>query len=235
MEITELIKNYQPDAQKIADLQTVSVCLLVGIMGAGKDTIKRQLLSKGNYFEFVSYTTRQPRNNDGITEIDGKDYFFIDIAEAKRMLVDGEFIEAKQVAQNVYGTGIATLLEAKASGQIALNDVDIQGVSEYKKLLPQTTAVFILPPSFEEWQQRVRSRYQSDREFEEVWPGRREVAIRELQMALSVPYYHFVINDNLDRAVDAVDKIANYQDKFHRKDDEARLIARGILEQISAN
>lgn len=235
MDLENLLANYAPDAQKIVELRSVPVCLIVGIMGAGKDTIKKQLLARGDYFEFVSYTTRLPRSNNGIMETHGKEYFFVDLVEAARMLKNGEFIEAKKVGSNIYGTGIATLVAAKASGKIALNDLDIQGVAEYKQLLPQTIAVFILPPSFEEWQKRVRSRYASDEDFQAIWPERRDVAIAELQTALSVPYYHFVINDDLDTAVEAVDKIAHYDDKFHRKDDEARLLARDLLESIQAN
>ncbi len=235
MQFDELLKNYQPSATKIAELKDAEVVLLVGIMGAGKDTIKKQLLAGGQYFEFVSYTTRAPRSNNGVMEVNGKDYFFIDLIEAERMLRASEFIEAKKVGSNIYGTGLATLAEAKASGKIAVNDLDIQGVDEYKHLLPQTIAIFILPPSFAEWQKRVRSRYASDEEFRAIWPERREVAIGELQTALSVPYYHFVINDDLDAAVQAVDKIAAYGDKFHRKDDEARLLARNILAEILAN
>lgn len=235
MDLENLILTYEPDAAKIAELQSVPVCLLVGIMGAGKNTIKKQLLSNGAYFEFVSYTTRPPRSNNGVMEVDGKDYFFIDIAEAERMLLAGEFIEAKKVGSNIYGTGLATLAQAKQSGKIALNDIDIQGVAEYKNLLPQTIAVFILPPSFAEWQKRVRSRYVSDEAFQSIWPERREVAIAELETALSVPYYHFVINNDLTTAVEAIDKIAHFDDKFHRKDDEARLLARDILAEILTN
>ena len=235
MDFDELLKNYQPDPQKIAELAGVEVCLLVGISGAGKDTIKRRLLDTGRYFNFISYTTRAPRSNNGVAEIDGEDYFFITHDSAEQMLHSGEFIEAKEYAGNIYGTGLQTLAEAKELQQTAINDVEVQGVSEYKTLLPQTVAVFILPPSFSEWQKRVRTRYQSEDEFHEVWPKRREAAIRELEFALSVPYYHFVINDDIDLAVTAVDKIVNNRDKFHRKDDEARLLARDILAEILAN
>lgn len=232
MQFDQLLKNYQPSPEKIHELTDVDVALLVGISGAGKDTIKKRLLDTGHYFNFISYTTRSPRSNNGIAEVDGEDYFFIARDVAYQMLQNGEFIEAKEYAGNIYGTGLGTLAEAKKLHKIALNDVEVQGVSEYKTLLPQTIAIFILPPSFDEWQKRVKNRYPSEAEFQVVWPQRREAAIRELEFALEVPYYHFVINDTIDVAVQAVEKIASSRDKFYRKDDEARLLARDILQQI---
>lgn len=235
MDLEHLIKNYQPSPTKIASLVNVKICMLVGISGAGKDTIKGRLLATNRYDNFVSYTTRLPRADNGVAEVDGVDYHFITREQAIAMLQAGDFIEAKHYAGNIYGTGIATLEKAKENERIALNDIEVQGVDEYKKLLPQTIAVFILPPSLTEWQRRLKSRYATDEEFEAVWPERRATAIRELEHALSVPYYHFVINDELESSVEAVDKIANSADRFHRKDDDIRLLARDMLEAMKNN
>lgn len=235
MDFTQLLQTYQPSKDQVANLQDVSLCLLVGISGAGKDTTKRHLMTTGRYFNFISYTTRAPRENNGVMEKDGEDYYFISLAEAQQMLEKGEFIEAKEYAGNVYGTGFRELRKARQEGKIAINDVEVQGVSEYKLLLPQTIAVFILPPSYSEWRRRIASRYASEAELEGVWPKRREAAIRELEHALKVPYYHFVINDDLEASIAAVEKIVEAGDTFHRKDDEARLLARDLLEEIKAN
>lgn len=235
MDITELLENYQPDKAQVETLADVKLCLLVGISGAGKDTTKRRLLSTGRYFNFISYTTRAPRENDGIMEKDGEDYFFITRDKARDMILRGEFIEVKEYAGNIYGTGFAGLQMAHNEHKIALNDVEVQGVGEYKSLLPQTIAIFILPPSYGEWRRRMASRYAIEAELESVWPARREAALRELEHALKVPYYHFVINDDLDASIEIIEKIASGGDIFHRKDDEARLLARDILEQIKAN
>lgn len=79
----------------------------------------------------------------------------------------------------------------------------------------------------------MKIRYGLTEVSHEDWAKRRESAIRELKHALLVPYYHFVINDNLDQAVLAVMKIASHEsDEFHGKDDEARLMARTFLEKI---
>ena len=79
----------------------------------------------------------------------------------------------------------------------------------------------------------LRNRYNNEA-FAREWPKRRDAAIRELEHALEVPYYHFVINDELDATVDAVRSIAYNKDHFTRKDDEVRLIARDILESMRA-
>lgn len=235
MDFSQLLHEYQPSNDEIAALKDAKLCLLVGISGAGKDTIKRKLLAGGDFYNFISYTTRAPRQNNGVMEIDGQDYFFVSRDQAEAMLQGGEFIEAKEYSGNIYGTAFKLLRLALEADKIALNDVEVQGVDEYKKLLPQTIAVFILPPSYKEWRRRITGRYKSEAEFREVWPERREAAIRELEHALAVPYYHFVINDDLDAAVEAVSKIAHSSDLFHRKDDEARLLARNILAEILAN
>lgn len=232
MELEEAIKDYKPNLEALAKVKDSSIVLLVGITGAGKDTIKNSLLTQSEYYNFISYTTRKPRLNKGVMEQDGHDYNFISIDEALIMLRDGKFIEAKEYAGNVYGTAYDTLLNA--GDKVAVNDVEVQGVSDYKKYLPQAIAIFIVPPSFDEWQRRLKMRYSAE-EFAAVWDGRRQAAIRELDYALKVPYYHFVINDDINLAIDAVHKIIANHDNFTRKDDEARLVARDLLASILSN
>ena len=108
--------------------------LLVGISGAGKDTVKRCLLEDNEFADIVSYTTRQPRQNAGVLETPGVDYHFIDEAAAVNMLENHEFIEAKFVHGTVYGTGAKEIQAIAEAGKIAVTDIDVQGVSEYKKL-----------------------------------------------------------------------------------------------------
>src|SRR5262245_46700213 len=94
--ISALLASYHPSSLAKEVIMQAPPVLLVGISGAGKDTIKKALLKTGRYFDFISYTTRQPRVNHGVPEKDGVDYHFIDLPEAKRMLYAGEFIEAKE-------------------------------------------------------------------------------------------------------------------------------------------
>lgn len=230
--IEELLANYKPSREAIDQVVDARIALLVGISGAGKDTIKQELLAGGGFYNFISHTTRPPRTNNGVMEQDGVDYHFITRDQSIDMIRRGEYIEAKLYAGNVYGTTLGGAAAALDAGLVAINDVEVQGVDEYKKLLPNTIAIFILPPNFDEWVSRLRRRYSTDEEFNNEWPKRRDTAVTELTHALEVPYYHFVINDDLGRAVEVVKKMALGSDRFTRKDDEARLAARDLLEII---
>lgn len=232
MDLERLINTYHPPEEAIELIKNTKIALLVGISGAGKDTIKRALLEKPDFGEIISHTTRAPRENEGVLEQDGVNYHFIDEMTAHDMLEDGKFVEAKFVHGTVYGTSIAEVEVAGRTG-IALTDVDVQGVAEYKTVSDQVVAIFIIPPTYKEWIRRLKHRYTTEEEFLHEWPKRKESAIKELQRALELPYYHCVINDDLDRAVEVTAEIARRPDTFTRKDDEARLAARDLLRQIT--
>lgn len=230
--LEQQIADYTPDQAAIDLVLTTPITLLVGISGAGKDTIKRQLLQTGGYRDIVSHTTRAPRANNGVMEVPDVDYHFIDMATAERMIAAHEFIEAKFVHGTVYGTSVSELQQSHDEGLVAVTDIDVQGVAEYKGLSQQVVALFIVPPNYTAWRERLAARYETREEFEAEWPKRRDSAIRELTHALEVPYYHFIINDDLDEAVQVADDITRHGDVFYRKDDELRLRARDLLEAI---
>lgn len=231
-ELEQQIAVYQPSEAAMELVRSTPITLLVGISGAGKDTIKRKLLATGDYHDIVSHTTRAPRANNGAMETPDVDYHFIDAAEASRMVADHEFIEAKFVHGTVYGTSVDELRRSHDEGKIAVTDIDVQGVAEYKSLAQNVIALFILPPNYSTWRQRLSARYESTEAFEAEWPKRRDSAIAELTHALEVPYYHFIVNDELDEAVGVADEITKHGDVFYRKDDELRLRARDLLEAI---
>lgn len=233
--LEQLITDYQPTPEAIDLVRHTKLALLAGISGAGKDTIKRQLLQDPAFRDIVSHTTRAPRSNNGKPEQDGVDYHFIDHATAAEMLDTHAFIEAKFVHGTVYGTSVAELQAAYDENRTAITDIDVQGVAEYEALAPKSISIFIVPPDYETWLTRLKSRYASDEEFAAEWPKRRASSIKELTHALEVPYYHVIINDDLARSVRVVREIIERGDIFNRKDDVARLIARGLLERIIAN
>ena len=233
MNLEELIKNYQPTRQTIDLARQSRLALLAGISGAGKDTIVRSLTAKNPIFHsLVSHTTRQPRHNNNKLEVDGVDYHFINNDIARDMLERQGFVEAKFVHGTVYGTSVAELQEASKSGKIAITEIDVQGVAEFKKLLPDAISIFIVPPAYDIWLERLKSRYSSDDEFMAEWQKRRASSISELRHALDVPYYHFIINDDLSRAVRVSEDIILREDVFYEKDIEARLRAEQLLQQI---
>lgn len=235
MDLAQKVKNYTPSSETIALVKSARIALLVGIAGAGKDTIKHELLKSNDFRDIVSHTTRAPRENNGILEIDGREYNFIDVAHALELMNQQAFVEVKAVhGDTLYGTSVAEIQAGQAEGKISITDVDVQGVNEYKQLSQDVVALFILPPNYEIWRERLAKRYKTHEEFEAEWPKRRDSAIKELDYALSVPYYHFIINDDLDRSVRIASQISHQPDSFRREDDEARLVARDILEELKS-
>lgn len=235
-DLSDQIAGYQLPDHAAELIRSTRIVLLAGITSAGKDTIKKELLKRPEFRDIVSHTTRQPRTNNGVMEIDGVDYHFIDQSEAETMLNENGFIEAKFVHGTVYGTSVMALEQIHSEGKIAITDVDVQGIAEYKKVSQNVIAIFIVPPDYNTWLERLKLRYGPDGLPPEEWARRRESAIKELKNALLVPYYHFVTNDDLDRAVEAVLEIVSHDtDEFHSKDDESRLMARYLAEQIQQN
>jgi guanylate kinase len=235
MNLEQLVATYHPSKETIDLVRQAKISLLVGIAGAGKDTIKQALLKESDFRPIVSHTTRAPRLNNGVAEVDGVDYHFIDQSAAEAMIASHEFIEVKFVHGTIYGTSAGEVNKAHKGDHIALNDIDVQGVAEYKALSPSVVAMFILPPDYDIWRTRLAKRYGTVEAFEVEWDKRRASAIKELTYALEVPYYHFIVNDKLERAIAVADHIAHQPDTFHRKDDEARLCARDLLAAIQAN
>lgn len=142
-------------------------------------------------------------------EANGVEYNFVDFATIERMLVDKEFVEAKNYALNIYGTSAAEYDKAARAHKVAVVEIEVQGVEEYMTIAPESTnAIFLLPPDFNTWQARFKKRYQENInsvEFNE----RLKAAKMEIKHALSKDYYSFVVNDNLDEAIKQVELIAS--------------------------
>lgn len=235
MEIEDLIENYQASQETIAVLEHTKIVLLVGIVAAGKDTIQRNLLDLDGYKSIITCTTRPPRVNSGVLEQHGVEYHFLSKGEMQDKLEKQEMIEVNKFGDNFYGTHIDEFKKANELGVIALGDIDINGIASFRTLAPESvTAIFIVPPNYETWRSRLSKRYTSQEIFDVEWQKRKDLTIAELEHALSVPYYHFIINDDLQRAVRVTDEIAKRGDSFNRHDNEARLVARDLLESITA-
>lgn len=204
--------------------------MLVGPTGAGKDSIKQKLLDTGDFHHIISHTTRPPRINHGILEEDGKDYHFIDKPTAEKMLQDRAFIEAKVYSDNLYGTSVAEIQKAHDEGKIAMTDIEVQGVAEYKALDPSVMAVFLLPPDFETWQQRLQRRY-GDVVDADDYRLRLKTALQELEELQSTNYYVAVINDDLEVVFRQIQTIVSSEN--HTSPDEPA--ARAVAQKLSAD
>jgi guanylate kinase len=143
--------------------------------GAGKSSLVKSLLELDSHLVVsVSHTTRKPRGQ----EQDGREYHFVDEAEFRRMVADGEFFEWAEVHGNLYGTSKAGVQSLVSSGQDVVLEIDWQGALQIKKLFPNAVLIFILPPSYEELAQRLNRRGEDHPEViaERLRNARHEVA-----------------------------------------------------------
>jgi guanylate kinase len=162
--------------------------------GAGKTTLTRRLLEEfEGQLEFsVSYTTRPMRPG----EVSGRDYWFVSIDEFERMVARGEFAEHAFVFSNRYGTAQAPIDAALSAGRDVIFDVDWQGGQALSSRWPEDSLkVFILPPSIEALELRLRQRATDAPEVIE----RRLRKARE-ELAHFNEYQHLIVNDDLERA-----------------------------------
>ncbi|HYF97138.1 MAG TPA: guanylate kinase [Patescibacteria group bacterium] len=229
--LTELLDDYAVPTPGLELLKRAKIVFIVGISGAGKNTIIKELLKTDKYKLIISHTTRKPRKNHGVLEQDGKDYHFIDEQEAERMLTNGEFIEAKIYSGNIYGTSLKEVQDAYEESRIAISDIEVQGVSEYMKVAQNVTPIFLLPPDFNTWRERLTKRYEGIGQNLDDIKKRLHTAKAELQEALGKDYFEFVINDDLVKTVSTVDKIAHGR-LSSEKNHQARQIAQDILQRL---
>lgn len=229
--ITKL-RNYQVPTSAVDLIKSTQIVFLVGVAGAGKDTIIGELLKSGQYHYIVSHTTRQPRYNHGILERDGYEYHFIDLAQAEQMIDNGEFIEAKQVHGNVYGTSVAEIQAAKDKSEIAISEIEVQGIAEYRAVSDTVLPIFLLPPNFDTWQERLVKRYGGDVDPEDL-RKRLITAKDEFKEALDKDYYEFVINQDLNKTIGIVNDIA-HGNVSPEKNEQARIVAQEMLDRLNA-
>ena len=138
-----------------------TVFIISAPSGSGKSTLTRQLLERVPSLRFsVSYTTRQPRG----VEREGHEYFFISRAEFERRIAEGEFLEYAEVFGNYYGTHISELDRAAGEGVDLVLDIDVQGARQLKGRISGAVSIFILAPSREILEQRLRARSQDSDE-----------------------------------------------------------------------
>lgn len=168
--------------------------------GAGKTTIARRILDgDDNLSMSVSVTTRPERPG----ETDGTDYFFIAEAEFQRMAAEGELLEHAHVFGNHYGTPRAAVEDALTAGRDVLFDIDWQGTQQLKeKARDDLVSVFILPPSVDELERRLRARAQDS---EKVVQERMAKAADE--MSHWPEYDYIIVNSDVDHSTAQVASI----------------------------
>lgn len=168
--------------------------VLSGPSGVGKDTLLRGLerICPG-LTRCTTYTTRQPRPG----EVPGSDYHFVSTEEFRRMIDEGEFLEYAQVHLDLYGSPLSPVIQAREQGLDVILKIDVQGGLTVKRKVPDAVMIFVAPPSMEELERRLRSRYTDS---ETAIAKRLDDARREME-CISM-YDYLVVNDDVEIAVD---------------------------------
>lgn len=165
--------------------------------GAGKTTLCHRLRDEFPALSLsISYTTRKARGR----ERDGVDYHFIDVAQFEAKIQRNDFAEYARVHDNLYGTSIESIEEARGRGLDLLFEIDVQGARQLQEHFPDAvTSVFVLPPSLDELERRLRGRGTDRLEVIE-----RRLAVAKAEMSHYGAYDYVIINDELDRAYDEI-------------------------------
>jgi guanylate kinase len=185
-------------------LNTACLFTISAPSGAGKTSLVKALLEKraAEVAVCVSYSTRAIRPG----EVDGKAYHFVALEQFNNMVDGDEFLEHAQVFDNCYGTARASVEALLASGRNVILEIDWQGARQVKARMPQTISIFILPPSREELEQRLRLRGTDD---ESTIKRRMGDADREMSHFHDAQF--LVINDVFEQALFDLDAIIHAQ------------------------
>lgn len=167
--------------------------------GAGKTSLVKKLVSEiDRLIVSVSHTTRQMRQG----EINGKDYFFMDVEQFKAMQANGAFLECAQVFDNFYGTAQQTVEDNLAQGKDVILEIDWQGAQQVRKLMPVNISIFILPPSIEALRQRLEGRGKDNADVIE-----RRMRDAVMEMSHYPEFDYLIVNDNFKVALNELKSI----------------------------
>lgn len=185
----DLIRRYTEEGMHQGLLVVLS-----GPSGVGKDTLLRKIEEVcPSIRRCVTYTTRKPRPG----EVPGVDYNFVTVEQFHRMIETNEFLEYAQVHLDFYGSPLREVVQLRKEGMDVVLKIDVQGGLMVKQKFPDAVMVFVAPPSMDELERRLRSRYT---ESEAAIAKRLEDAKREIEC---IPMYDYlVVNDEIDTAAD---------------------------------
>ena len=173
--------------------------IITGPSVVGKGTVVKELLDRNkDIWLSISATTRNPR----VGEKDGLNYYFISVERFKDMIDKKEFLEWAQFAGNYYGTPLSTVNEKIEKGFIVLLEIEVEGAKQIKEKFPESLSIFLLPPSKEELEKRIRNR---GTEKEEAID--RRLSRANYEIASSDQFDFVLTNHYVDETVKAVFKI----------------------------
>ena len=173
--------------------------VISGCSGVGKGTLLKVFLEKNPQIELsISATTRKPRPG----EVDGVNYFFLTKEEFETALKNNEFLEWAEFNGNFYGTKEAYVEKKLNEGKNVILEIETRGAFQIKEKKPDVVLIFILPPSLDELEHRLRGRNTED---EAAIQNRLHEAYRELEC--SKKYDYCIVNDDLNQAVKELEEV----------------------------
>lgn len=230
-EFEAALKNYTLNLRAHQLLQGIPFVFMTGPTSVGRNTIIRELLKTGHYYFLISDTTRPPRLNHGVLEQHGQEYFFRTEDDMLADVQAGRFIEAEIIhGQQVSGVSIREIEKAHEQNKIVISDIDIIGAINISRLKPDAVAISLLPPSFDEWLNRIKSR--TAVEPDEFY-RRLQTATKVFKLALENDNFIFVVNDDLQATVKTVDEIARFGRHNAAAEQQARVLAQRLYRETS--
>lgn len=173
--------------------------VLTGPSGVGKGTLVRSLLQRhSKLYLSVSVTTRAPRPG----EVEGKHYYFVSRQQFQQMVEAGDLLEWAEFAGNWYGTPRQSVQQHIQEGKWVVLEIELEGARQIRKTFPEALRIFILPPSWDELERRLRSRGQDS---EEAIARRLQHAKAEIAAAGEFDFQ--VVNDDLDEALERLEAV----------------------------
>ena len=190
----------------MAEKKAGIIVILSSPSGAGKTTLVRKISSRKKYKISISHTTRKPRLN----EVNGKDYFFVNNKNFKKLIKDKKFLEYAKVFKNYYGSLKKTVIDKLQKGENVIFDIDWQGTKQIKKqkLKYKIITIFILPPSKKELFNRLLKRDQKDKKI----ANQRMKQFKD-DLTHWKDYDFAVINDNVELCYKSIVKFINLKSK----------------------
>lgn len=176
-----------------------------GASGVGKGTIMKELLKRNESIRLsVSATTRLPREG----EVDGREYFFVTRDRFEDMIAEDGFLEYAKYCDNYYGTPKSYVDEQLEKGLNVFLEIELQGAQNILKLRPDAVSIFVVPPSVDELERRLR-----DRGTETEDAINKRLAQAKVELEHAEMYKYVVVNDDLEKAIEDVLKIVDLETK----------------------
>ena len=186
-----------------------SIFIISAPSGAGKTSLVREVCKKLGFIRpSVSFTTRKIRES----EINGKDYFFINKDEFAEKVTKNEFLEHQNVYGNLYGTSLSSISHISDQGLDVILEIDYKGMLAVKEVIPEAISIYIVPPSIEILRKRLENRAEDNKS---VIQTRMESSVKELEYQKYADYT--LINDNFPVALDSLISIILFK-KIPEKD-----------------